>query len=260
MNVAMMQPSFMPWQGFFELILKSDIFIFLDDFQFSVQSYHQRNRLFIDKGKVGWYTIPVQKSISFRTALNKTKINESTPWRMKMWKRIEHNYSKAAYYRTLAQQIKEWLFIPAETLAGQNIAFIKLVCNLLNINREMRASSDLLSKERGSKRVLELLRWCKAEKYYCANGSFSYMREEGIFPVDDIEVLFQDFKPVPYYQIGSPNAYMPFLSIIDALMNIGPESTLEFIKAGTPKWLLWDDMMKIADSDGLADKEEHFGN
>ena len=48
MKVGMMQPSFMPWQGFFELIFISDIFIFLDDFQFSVQSYHQRNRLFVN--------------------------------------------------------------------------------------------------------------------------------------------------------------------------------------------------------------------
>ena len=64
-KVAMMQPTFLPWQGFFELILKSDKFIFLDDFQLSVQSHQTRNKLFVGKNQVGYYLVPIQKSISY---------------------------------------------------------------------------------------------------------------------------------------------------------------------------------------------------
>ena len=64
-DIAMMQPTFLPWQVFFELILKSDKFIFLDDFQYSVQSHHTRNKLFVNKGQVDYYNVPVQKSKCF---------------------------------------------------------------------------------------------------------------------------------------------------------------------------------------------------
>lgn len=107
MNVAMMQPAFIPWQGLFELIYKADIFIFLDDFQFSVQSYHQRNRLFVDKERVDWYTVPVLKSVSFGLPLNQTRISEQAPWRQKMWKRIYHNYAKAPFYEMTAPHIQK---------------------------------------------------------------------------------------------------------------------------------------------------------
>ena len=92
--------------------------------------------------------------------------------------------------------------------------------------------------------MLELLRWCKASCYFCAQGSFDYMLEDGIFPVIDVEVLFQDFQPKNYKQIGSPESFIPFLSVLDALMNIGLEHTGELIKDGTGKWLTWEERLQ----------------
>jgi hypothetical protein len=244
MKVAMMQPSFMPWQGFFELIYSSDIFIFLDDFQFSVQSYHQRNRLFVNIGQVDWYSVPVQKSVSFKSPLNQTKINETTPWRAKMWKRLQQNYSKTPYYSQIAPLVEKWLLDRSESLAAQNIVFIRLVCDLLAFQREFRLSSQCPSDQQRSKRVIELLRWCKAHRYLCAKGSFAYMREGDVFPVDDIEVLFQDFQPKPYNQRGAKDNFVPYLSVLDALLNVGPEKTSELIRNGTPRWLTWESMVQ----------------
>jgi hypothetical protein len=65
------------------------------------------------------------------------------------------------------------------------------------------------------------------------------MRDDGIFPITDIEVLFQDFKPKPYEQVGSPGRFVPFLSVLDALMNLGPTGTAGIIRDGTHKWLSW---------------------
>ena len=242
MKVAMMQPSFLPWQGFFELICKSDRFIILDDFQFSVQSYHQRNRLFVNKGQVDWYTVPVQKSVSFGKALNKVRINDNTPWRVKTWKRIQQNYSKASFYSLVGPLAKEWLFKKTESLAAQNIAFIELACDILDLRREILLSSQFPSATQRSKRVAELLRLNNADSYYCAKGSFDYMLADGLFPLSNVTVLFQDFQPKTYTQIGSPNDFIPYLSVFDALMNVGPEQTVELIAHGTIKWLTWDEM------------------
>lgn len=243
MLVAMMQPSFMPWQGYFELIFRAERFIILDDFQFSVQSYHQRNRLFVNRGQVDWYTVPVHKSNSFMAPLNETFINESTPWRKKQWKRIEQNYGKTPFFPVVAPDLQRWLFTPASSLAAQNTELIMLLCHMMGIEREIRFSSEFPSGSERSQRVLELLRWCEADRYICARGSFSYMKDDGVFPVKDIEAVFQNFIPKTYIQIGSPQEFIPFLSVLDALMNIGPEETLQLIAAGTECWSSWDDML-----------------
>lgn len=242
MNVAMMQPTFMPWLGYFELIYKSDIFITLDDFQFTIQSWQQRNRLFVNKAQVDWYTVPVKKTESFLAPLNKTIINESNPWRTKMLKRIQQNYSKAGYYNEIYPLVEKWLLTKMETLAEQNFLLIKSVCQCLGINREFKKSSDFPSTSKRSIRVLELLKSCQAEHYYCARGSFGYMLEDGAFPVNDVDVLFQDFRHIPYAQVGSPKEFIPSLSIIDALMNTGPATTYDLIKQGTARWQTWDEM------------------
>jgi|TARA_B100000315_G_C14372048_1_gene493425 hypothetical protein len=248
MNVAMMQPTFLPWQGFFELISKSEQFVFLDDFQFSVQSYHQRNRLFVNAERIGWYTVPIRKSISFQAPLNETRIDETNPWRKKMWRRIQSNYSKAPYYEDIGSAVHSWLFATAQSLAEQNMDFIKRVCSLMGIEREFHLSSESHSGAKRSERVIELLRKYKADRYCCAQGSFEYMRQDGFFPVRGVEVCFQDFKPMVYKQINLANDFEPRLSVLDALMNVGPKVTLELIQNGTDKWLSWQEMINIKNS------------
>ena len=237
-----MQPTFLPWQGFFELIHQSERFIILDDFQFSVQSYHQRNRLFVNKGQVDWYSVPVRKAVSFGAPLNQTLINEEIPWRLKTWKRIQQNYSKAHYYSQMADPVQKWLFNRPESLAEQNNAFIKLVCDIVGLRREFVLSSNSQSSLQRSERVAELLTLNHADCYYCAQGAFDYMLADGLFPLSGLTVLFQDFRPKPYPQVGSQYDFIPYLSVLDILMNVGPDKTAEHIMHGTSKWLTWDEM------------------
>lgn len=243
MNIAMMQPTFLPWLGYFELIYKSDKFIFLDDFQFSVQSYHQRNRLFVNKGQVDWYSVPIKKSSSFQMPLNNTQINEDIPWRIKLWKRIQQNYGKSKYFKAYEEAIEQWLLSPSRNLAEQNIAFIKTICDIIDIQRVFLKSSEFASQKQRSKRVVELLRWSNAHCYYCAKGAFDYMLQDVVFPISDIEVLFQNFNPKPYPQVGSPDKFIPYLCVLDALFNIGPDETAALIKGGTAEWFTWEKMV-----------------
>lgn len=246
MKVAMMQPAFLPWQGFFGLIHQADVFVLLDDFQFSVQSYHQRNRLFTSAGQAGWCTVPVLKSVSFGEPLNRTRIDESGPWRRKMLKRLEQNYRRAPCFAAVFPRVEAWLESPWASLAEQNIAFINLALEMLGWNRELRLSSGLPSGAARSERVLELLRWCGATRYYAARGSAGYMLDDGLFPVPEIELRFQDFSPRRYPQAGSPNAFVPSLSVLDAFFNVGPAETGRLIAEGNWRWLSWDDIMQEA--------------
>ena len=242
MKVAMMQPTFLPWQGFFELIWACDRFVVADDYQFSAASYHQRNRLFLGSGQVGWYTVPVRRC-PIETPLNHAQIANRTPWRRTMWEQIRHTYARAQFFGAVGNQVKKWLLTPEPSLAAQNIGFIRLACELMGFRREFRLSSSHPSRLRRSHRALDLLRWCEADWYLSAHGAFAYMSSDGVFPVPDIEAVFQDFKPKPYPQTCATGQFVPFLSILDALMNVGPAGTLELVSQGTERWLTWEEMV-----------------
>lgn len=242
----MMQPSFLPWQGYFELIYRAERFVFADDFQFSRKSFHQRNRLFLDirKAKVDWYSVPILQG-SYQLPLNRVRIAEAPPWRRKMWRQICGSYSRTEYFPRLAGPLEKWLLTPFESLAAQNIAFIQAACELMGMVREFRTSSSRPSSLPRSQRALDLLHWCEADTYLSPRGSFGYLKPDGLFPVEGITVLFQDFRPRPYTQTGLVGEFVPYLSVLDALFNVGPEATLQLIRYGTPKWLTWDEMMTL---------------
>jgi hypothetical protein len=69
------------------------------------------------------------------------------------------------------------------------------------------------------------------------------MLSDGVFPVEGITVLFQDFNSRPYPQVGLPGSFAPYLSTLDALLNVGPEATLDLIRQGTVKWSTWEEML-----------------
>lgn len=257
MKVAMMQPAFFPWQGFFELIYHVDCFIFLNDFQFSVQSYHQRNRLFTSPNQVDWYTVPVVKSSSFGTNLNCVLINDSAPWRKKMINRLRHNYATTPFFSEIFPVVEKCMSKQVATLADLNVSFIQSVIDLFGWERELRFSSDFQANTKRSGRVLELLRWCNATEYYSARGAFGYMQEDGIFPITGLEVLFQDFTPVKYSQMGSPEEFIPFLSVLDALFNIGQIETARLITGGTRRWHKWSEMVELEDANRNSEGKVH---
>ena len=249
---AMMQPSFLPWLGLFGLVLESDCFVFLDDFQFSLQSYHQRNRLFVDHGHVGWYTVPVRKAASYKAPLNETRVVEDGFWRSKMLKRIQANYSKAPFFSEVFPWVQSWLTAPSASLAAMNMAFIRGVCELMGLQTEFRRSSDRPSTLQRSDRVVDIVRWCAADCYLSARGSFDYMLTDRVFPIAGIQVLFQDFACVSYPQAGSPGDFVPCLSVVDGLMNVGPLETLELVRQGSERWFTWDEMVSGASVSGVT--------
>lgn len=243
MKIAMMQPAFLPWQGFFELIIKSDKFIFLDDFQYSVQSHHTRNKLFVNKNQVDFYSIPVQKSKCFEAKLNEVLIVTNNQWKKKLLRTLEYNYQKAPYFNKIQLSLESILNKDFETLSDLNIEIIKDFCKHLDIEKDFLYSSDFTNQTKSistrTKRVTELLEWAKADEYLSAFGSFDYMKEDR-FNYEKHPVLFQNFKPKPYKQIHSTE-FVPYLSVLDALYNVGGEETLNLIKSGTEKFLNWEE-------------------
>lgn len=246
-KISMMQPSFMPWQGLFELIYYSDKFIFLDDFQFVVQSHHTRNKLFINNDKVGYYCVPVQKSRCFQMKLNEVMLVENIQWKKKLLRTIEYNYKKTPFFNQIYSMLSDVLNENHKTLASLNIALIIKICNLLGIQKDFLYSSnftkDTSSTAKRSARVIELLKWAEADTYISAFGSYDYMKEDK-FDFKKYNVVFQNFHPKKYNQLQS-STFIPYLSIIDSLFNVGKDETLNLVKHGTDTWLNWQERGEI---------------
>lgn len=241
MKVALMQPTFLPWLGYFELMSKADAFVFLDDFQFVHRSYHQRNRLFVNHDAARWVTCPVDKKGSYLAPLNQTRIVEDG-WRKKLWRTIEGNYAKAKYFSTYADALRSLILQTYENLAVQNMTMIRALAQILDILTVFHCSSEHVFYGKRSALLYEILSYYNADTYLSAHGSFEYMQEDGVFPVRDIEVFFQDAVPKPYPQIGS-KTFVPYLSVLDALFNVGAERTKKLIENMTNKWLSWNEML-----------------
>lgn len=245
MDVALMQPTFMPWIGYFELMAKSEVFVVLDDFQFEYQSFGHRNRLFVNKGQVGWITIRVDKSSAYLKSYKEAKILENSGWRAKLWRGIEANYHKAPFWKELSERLYYCINNPFETLAEQNMAIICWVSEVLELPTRIEYSSNLNITGRRSEHVVNILRAVQADRYLCAYGSFDYMKEDGLFPLDDIEVVFQNANLKAYSQTRSTKGFVPYMSIIDALLNVGPDETKKLVLNTTDRWLSWTEMLEL---------------
>ena len=241
-KVAMMQPTFLPWLGYFELIFEADTFIFCDDFQFVNKSFHQRNKLLLGKNQVVDVTVPVTKKDAYKQKINEAEIREDLPWREKLWKGINLNYHKSPYFNKYKEILEPLLKEPQENLASQNISLIRCLCRILGIEREFLLSSDMKSTGARSELVKNMLFEVNADIFYQAHGSFGYMYKDGIFPLTHIKTLFQNAVPKPYRQHGNTGEFIPYLSVLDALFNIGAEETLQHIEHMTEHWLTWEEM------------------
>ncbi len=239
MNIAMMQPTFLPWLGYFQLIHKSDLFIFLDDFQFSVQSYHQRNKLFVNHDQVDWYTVPIKKANAFGVNINTAYFDESRNWRKKLVNRLEMNYFKTPFFNDVYPSISDIIINEKSNLSTLNIKLIKAVVKLFDWDVKWDLSSKYPSKAIRSERVLELLKQCGATHYYSPIGAMQYLKDDSIFPVSNLDVSFQNFHIKKYPQKNSSSEFIPSLSALDALFNVGPKKTIELINNENNKWEIW---------------------
>ena len=239
--VALMQPTFLPWSGYFALVDAADVFVFLDDFQFQRRSWHHRNRILSTAGKAAWITLPAAHTRSVRRAsINRVIPILDTGFRRTFRGMVQQGYAHSDHVDELMPLLNRWIESDWASLADLNIAFIELVRGLLGIQTQTFRSSKVGSTGQRSARLADLLSRFGAERYLAASGSREYMVEDGVFPLADIVTCFQDYEPVDYPQRGT-NCFVPYLSVLDLLLQIGPDRALSVVRAGSRPFRPWND-------------------
>lgn len=234
MTIAIMQPTFNPWLGYFDLIDYVDKFIFLDTVQLNQQSWQTRNKIKIQDKEL-MISIPTKKNKHKNELLIKDTLIDfrKFDFRKKLLRTIEQNYKKSRYYNEVIDFIKELVLYDTEYLSDYNINIIKNISKKLKINTEVIILSKIDYQSEGQKGslVLDICKHFGTTKYISPIGSKEYLDKTlNDFQSSNIEVEYQQYKHTEYTQIG--DTFIPYLGILDLLMNEGFENSKKIIKNG----------------------------
>tara|TARA_B100001093_G_scaffold518492_1_gene603544 strand:+ start:86 stop:814 length:729 start_codon:yes stop_codon:yes gene_type:complete len=234
MRCAIMQPTYLPWLGYFDLINQVDIFVLLDNVKLEKSSWHVRNRIRSSQGETV-LTIPVilQKS-RLESKINDTRINDSKPWRAKHLRTLEQSYSKSFYFNDFYPCLYEALSKETHILSDYTSNIIRQMALYLGIKTPIYLSSELnnITGVR-DQRLTSICNHFDADTYYSPKGSAIYLDKEnygGALTNAGIKVIYQDFVPVEYTQSYEP--FIPYLSAVDAAFNCYPNEVLNLINQG----------------------------
>jgi len=226
MQISIMQPTYLPWLGYFDLIDQSDIFVILDDVQFEKQSWQQRNRIKAKNGWV-WLTIPVIQK--FGQKISETRINYANRWNEKHWKSIYYNYHAAAFYHSFNERLEKIYAMHSEFLIDFNMTIIQWFCEQLGIHPQFIRSSELSLEGTKTERLLNICQDLHADTYLSPPGSRTYLEKNNLFHNSGIELKYQHFEHPQYSQLWGD--FIPYLSVLDLLLTQGVHS-LPIIRSG----------------------------
>ena len=225
MRVTILQPSYLPWLGFFEQMHRSDQFVLYDDVQFTRRDWRNRNRIRVQEGSV-WLTVPVIQKNKYEQSLLETKIDNSTSWKRKHLESIRCHYSKTPFFELYFPWCektfnREWNFLL--DLSLETIQYLK---GELKINTPLLRSSELGGSGNKSERLISICKQLGATQYLSGDSAKNYISEKD-FSDQGIELEYQKYQHPEYPQ--RYEGFVPFLSTIDLLFNCGDKS-MEFLK------------------------------
>lgn len=219
-TLAVLQPGYLPWLGFFDQVLRSDVFVIYDDVQFDKHGWRNRNRVKSPTGPV-WLTVPVlHKGLGWQKILD-VRINNDTDWPRKHLNTLRQLYSRAPYLDRFYPELERVLSQPWELIVDLDIELMKLFFGWLGIERTVVRSSMLGIDGDRSQRLLEFCRHFGADRYLSGAAARDYL-DVPMFNASGVEVEWQDYvHPVYPQQHGE---FVPFLSAVDLLLNCGDKS------------------------------------
>lgn len=227
--IAIHQPTFFSWLGFFDKILRSDVFVILDSVQFPKTGGFWVNRTkVLISGTEHWLTIPVKRNYTGTKNINEMETNNSTAWQEKNIKTIDINYRKAPHFDLVFPIIRELLEYKTESICEYDLNITYHICDLFGIDKsKMIKSSSIAYESSATDMLVSITKLLEGNSYMCGGGASNYQEDEK-FEAAGIKLIYQNFKHPVYSQFNS-KVFIPGLSIIDSLMNLGVDGVKNLI-------------------------------
>jgi hypothetical protein len=228
-RLAVLQPSYLPWLGYFDQIDRVDIFIYYDDVQYDKNGWRNRNRI---KGPNGpaWLTVPVRHSGLGLQRICDVAIDSQHNWAEKHLRSISQFYAKAPFRQDYIGGLTDILGRPWQLLVDLDIALIEQISAWLGLKARVERSSRLGIEGDRNQRLINICGHFGAKHYLSGNAAQSYVDLDA-FAAAGIRVEWQDYAHPIYPQLHGD--FVSHLSVLDLLFNAGPES-LGILRQGRP--------------------------
>ncbi len=211
---------YLPYPGFFQKLSMSDVFVLMDDVQYD-KRYTNRNQILVPQGPI-WISVPIDKGDKFSENRH-VRINNSIDWRAEHLQKIDKSYARAPFFHQYGQKMKDVYSRDWEMLLELDLELVKLMMDWLGLKIPTVRESELGVGGESTERLVNACKAVGADTYVSGIGGKNYM-DESMFARAGLSVVYQHYEPVEYKQrFGS--TFVPNLSIVDMVFNVGPESS-----------------------------------
>lgn len=214
MNLAIMQPYFLPYIGYFQLIAAVDIFVVYDNIKYTKKGWINRNRMLLN-GKDEMFSLPLKKDSDSLGVVQRELAADFNP--DKLLNQFKGAYRRAPFYEQTLPLLARIVRYENHNLFAYLHHAITSITEHLGIETEIRVSSGIAIDHdlKGQDKVLALCRAMGADTYINAIGGTQLYDREA-FRIKGVELKFIRSKPFEYAQFGA--AFVPWLSIVDVMM------------------------------------------
>lgn len=219
-KIAILQSSYIPWKGYFDMINMADEFILYDCCQYTKHDWRNRNRI-KTANTLAWLTIPIRLKGEFGKKISEATVAD-TRWARKHWQTLLTYYAKAEYFSKY-KKIFESLYLDSneEYLSLINRRFLTAICDLLGIQTRISWATDFHLMTGKTECLVHLCEQAGATEYLSGPAAKAYLDEE-LFKQANISVRYMDYSGYPeYHQFGSQ--FEHGVSIVDLLFHMGPK-------------------------------------
>lgn len=228
---AIMQPTYLPWIGYFALMDLADVFVFLDDVQLSKQSWQTRNRIKGESGKELLLSVPVRHAGN--QPIKDVEI-DGAHWVAKHLRSFEQNYRKAPHFAEAMILYEPILRSEPAKLCDLNIALISGIADRLGITGKHIRSSQIAEKSADRRdRLVDICKQFGADTYLSPAGAAGYLTEEdgeAQFAAHGMTLLYQRYEHPTYPQING--AFLSHMGVLDLIANVGVGQAAAVMRSG----------------------------
>lgn len=218
MRCVILQPSYIPWRGFFDLIHRADVFVFYDDVQYDKHGWRNRNRIKTPSGPQ-WLTIPVHsRGVTSGVSIKDVAINNDSDWPRKHLASLRQNYAKAPHFADYLPWLERVYAAPPSLLADFTISTTIELAVTLGIATRFVRSSELSVGGGKTDRLIAITKHLGCDQYLTGPSARAYI-EPGKFAAAGIGLEYIDYRYPEYPQLHPP--YDPQVSILDLLFMTG---------------------------------------
>lgn len=220
---VILQPSYIPWRGYFDQILKSDIFVFYDDVQFDKRGWRNRNRVKSAQGPL-WLTIPVaaKGSITQSRRIMDIPIVYDRDWAHQHLETLRRSYARAPYFQEYMDLLMPYYHKKYELISDFTIDTTIALAGKLGVGKErFIRSSDLGIEADRNQRLISIVQKLNADHYISGPSAQDYI-DPVLFQDADIQLSYINYNYPEYPQLYPP--FDPQVTILDLLFMMGDES------------------------------------